>query len=448
MSSNRVPSGMESVGDRAVSTALRKLLPLIVLMHVIAYVDRLNISFAKDQLTDDLGLSATAFGLASGIFFLGFVLFQVPSNLILHRVGARRWLATIMIAWGVFACATALVWDSASLVVVRLLLGFAEAGFFPGVVFFLSSWFPPEARGRAMAAFLSGIAIAIIVGGPMAGGLLELDGVLGIDGWQWLFVVQGLPAIAVGVYALRKLPDKPSGATWLPADEARWLEQGVVEQREEADLADMRSAIRDRRVRYLTGTYFCLNMASYGILFWLPDIIERVGDLSDIQVGLLATIPFMAGVAGLFLLGRRADREGDHRRLLMFGLLLGAAGAIGIALTPPVFGIPLGALGTFGVLGVIPVFWAVPTAILRDEAAAGGIALINSIGVSGGLFGPVIVGAIKDATDSLDGGLLVLGGSLALAALLAAITPVKDPVLSYASETPGTLRTQPETTEG
>src|SRR5215216_2444364 len=206
---------MESVGYRAVATALRKLLPLIVLMHVIAYVDRLNISFAKDQLSDDLALSATAFGLASGIFFLGFVLFQVPSNLILHRVGARRWLGTIMIAWGVFAVATAFVWNAESLVGVRLLLGFAEAGFFPGVVYFLACWFPPEARGRAMALFLSGIAIAIILGGPMAGGLLELDGVLGIDGWQWLFVVQGVPAIVVGVYALRKLPDKPSAATWL-----------------------------------------------------------------------------------------------------------------------------------------------------------------------------------------------------------------------------------------
>jgi MFS family permease len=328
------------------------------------------------------------------------------------------------------------VWNAESLVAVRLLLGVAEAGFFAGVVFFLSSWFPPEARGRAMAAFLSGIAIAIIVGGPMAGGLLELDGVLGLDGWQWLFLAQGLPAIGVGLYALRHLPDKPSEAGWLPADEARWLERGVVEQREEADLADMRGAIRDRRVRYLIGTYFCLNLASYGILFWLPDIIERVGDLSDIQVGLLATIPFMAGVAGLFVLGRRADKEGDHRRLLMFGLALGAAGTIGIALTPPILGIPFGAIGTFGVLGVIPVFWAVPTAILRDEAAAGGIALINSIGVSGGLFGPVIVGAIKDSTGSLDGGLLVLGGSLALAAVLAALTPVKTPPVGRAAAEP------------
>ena len=418
---------MGSLGDRAVATALRKLLPLIVLMHVIGYVDRLNIAFAKDQLSDDLALSATAFGLASGIFFLGFVLFQVPSNLILHRVGARRWLGTIMIAWGVFATATAFVWNAESLVGIRFLLGVAEAGFFPGVVYFLSCWFPPEARGRAMATFLSGIAIAIIIGGPMAGGLLELDGILGFDGWQWLFVVQGLPAVLVGIYALRRLPDRPTAAAWLPAEEAQWLEQRIVEDREEADVADMRAAVRDRRVRYLTATYFCLNLASYGILFWLPDMIERVGELSDIQVGLLSTIPFMFGVAGLFILGRRADREGDHRKLLTFGLALGAAGTIGVALAPPVAGIPLAAVGTFGVLGVIPVFWAVPTAILRDEAAAGGIAAINAIGVSGGLFGPVIVGAIKDATGSLDGGLLVLGGSLALAAVLAKITPVETP---------------------
>src|SRR5829696_5907924 len=242
---------MDGVGDRAVATALRKLLPLIVLMHVIGYVDRLNIAFAKDQLSDELALSATAFGLASGIFFLGFVLFQVPSNLILHRIGARRWLATIMVVWGVFACATAFVWNAESLVTVRLLLGFAEAGCFPGVVYFLSNWFPPEARGRAMAAFLSGIAIAIIVGGPMAGGLLELDGVLGIDGWQWLFVVQGLPAIVVGLVALRKLPDRPTKARWLPADQAAWLEQRVEEDTDEVEIDDMRSALRDRRVRYL-----------------------------------------------------------------------------------------------------------------------------------------------------------------------------------------------------
>jgi len=437
---------METVGERAVATALRKLLPLIVLMHVIAYVDRLNISFAKDQLSDELALSATAFGLASGIFFLGFVLFQVPSNLILHRIGARRWLATIMVVWGVFACATAFVWNAESLVTVRLLLGFAEAGFFPGVVYFLSNWFPPEARGRAMAAFLSGIAIAIIVGGPMAGGLLELHGVLGIDGWQWLFVVQGLPAIVVGLYALTKLPEKPTSADWLPADEAQWLEQRVVEVRDDADLSDMRSAIRDRRVRYLTGTYFFLNLAGYGFLFWLPEIVERIGNFSDIQVGLLATIPFLGGVAGLVVLGRRADHEGDHRRLLMFGLLLGAIGSIGSALAPPLAGIPFGAVATFGVLGVIPVFWAVPTAILRDRAAAGGIAMINSIGVSGGLFGPVIVGAIEDATGSLDGGLLVLGASLGVAALLARLTPTNIPALSYASDSPGTLSPQPETT--
>jgi len=437
---------MESVGDRAVATALRKLLPLIVLMHVIAWVDRLNISFAHEQLETDLALSSTAFGLASGIFFVGYVLFQVPSNLVLHRLGARRWLGTIMIAWGIVAVGTAFVWNAESLVTLRLLLGFAEAGFFPGVVLFLSLWFPPEARGRAMAAFLGGIAIAFIVGGPTAGALLELDGVLGLDGWQWLFVVQGAPAVIVGLYVLGHLPDRPSTASWLSGEEAEWLERRVVEAREEADLHDMRTAIRDPRVRYLAGTFFCLNLASYGIIFWLPDIIKRVGDLSDFQTGLLTMIPFAGGVLGLIVLGRRADHEGDHRRLLTFGLLLGAAGTIGIALAPAAVGIPLGAIGTFGVLGVIPVFWTVPTRILRDRAAAGGIALINSIGVSGGLFGPVIVGAIKDSTDSLDGGLLVLGASLALAALLAALTPSTPVALSYASDAPGTLTPRPETT--
>jgi sugar phosphate permease len=262
----------------------------------------------------------------------------------------------------------------------------------------------------------------------MGGALLELDGALGFDGWQWLFLVQGLPAIVVGFYVLRALPDRPSTVSWLSREEAEWLETRVVEAREEADLDDMRSAIRDRRVRYLTGTYFCLNLASYGIIFWLPDIIERIGELSDFEVGLLSMIPFSAGVVGLVVLGRRADKEGDHRRLLTFGLALGGVGTVLLAITPPLAGIPLGAVATFGVLGVIPVFWAVPTAILRDRAAAGGIAMINAIGVSGGLFGPVIVGAMDDATGSIDGGVAILGGFLLLAALLAILTPVKDPV--------------------
>src|SRR3712207_1036113 len=181
-------------------------MPLLVLMHVIAYLDRLNIAFAEDQLSDDLALSATAFGLASGIFFVGYVLFEVPSNLILYRVGTRLWMARIMITWGLLAAATAVVWDATSLVVVRFLLGFAEAGFLPGVVYFLATWFPDEARGKAMAIFMTGIAGAFVLGGPLSGGLLELDGLAGLEGWQWLFLLQGLPAVAVGLYVLRALP--------------------------------------------------------------------------------------------------------------------------------------------------------------------------------------------------------------------------------------------------
>lgn len=408
-------AAVEGPLDSAVGQALRRLLPLLVLMHVIAFIDRVNITFAEDELTRDLELTATMFGLASGIFFLGYVLLEVPSNLILHRVGARRWLARIMISWGVFAAAAALAWDGTSLVIFRLLLGFAEAGFFPGVIYFLLCWFPDASRGRATGIFMTGVAIAAVVGGPFSGGLLELDGVLGLTGWQWLFLGQGAPAVAIGLYVLRALPDNPREASWLEPAEAAALDRRLAEEaavREREGGLDLRAAFTDRRVLRLGAVYFCSNFAGYGLIFWLADIIERVGDLRPIQLGLVATIPFGVGVVGLYVLGRAADRAVDRRRPVAAGLLLGALGTVLLVVLPPVPALIGGAVATFGLLGVIPAFWALPTSLLSGRAAAGGIALVNTIGVTGGLFGPLLVGVLKDATGSLDAGLLMLAGAL------------------------------------
>jgi MFS transporter, ACS family, tartrate transporter len=408
--------------QRGVAVALRRLLPLLVLMHVVAYLDRLNITFAETELSDDLALSATMFGLAAGIFFLPYVILEIPSNLALHRVGARRWMARIMVSWGIAAMACALAWNAGSLLTARILLGAAEAGFFPGVVYLIACWFPDAERAKAMGVFMLGIPIAVLIGGPFSGGLMELDGVLGLDGWQWLFIVQGAPAVAVGIWLLRALPDRPSEAPWLQPDEAEALERLVAAEQaaqQEREPLDLRAALRDRRVWRMALVYMCVNAAGYGTIFFLADIVERIGDLSDFEVGLISAIPFSFGTVGLLILGRLSDGARDRRLVLAAGMALGAAGLVGTAVLPPVPAIGAGAVATFGLLGAIPVFWGIPAALLSGRAAAGGIALVNSIGVTGGLIGPVLMGALKDGTGSLTAGLLVLSAVLCVGALLA-----------------------------
>jgi MFS family permease len=416
---------------RAVAAAFRKLLPLLVLMNVIAWIDRVNITFAETELERDLGLSATVFGLAAGIFFLGYVVLEVPSNLVLHRVGARKWMARIMISWGIVATATAFAWSGGSLIGFRILLGIGEAGFFPGAVYLIACWFPEADRARAMGVFLLGLVIAALLGGPVSGGLLELDGVAGLEGWQWLFLAEGLPAIAVGFYVLRALPSSPAEAAWLEPDEREALESRLSSEltaREARERFELRDALTDGRVLRLAAVYFTINMTSYGVIFWLADLVERIGGLEGIELGLVAAIPFALGASGLVFIGRRSDRTGERRRWVVIGMLLGVCGLVGIALLHPIAAVGASAVGTFGLLGAVPAFWGMPSSLLSGRAAAGGIALINAIGVTGGLFGPVIVGALKDATGSLNPGLLVLAGVLLVGTGLAARLRIEAPV--------------------
>lgn len=400
-------------------------MPLVVLMHVIAYADRVNIAFAETEITNDLGISATVFGLAAGAFFLSYVPLEIPSNLMLHRFGARMWLGRIMISWGIVATLTAFVWDGASLVVARILLGVGEAGFFPGVVYLLACWFPEREQGRAMSVYLLGIVVAAVIGGPMSGGLLELDGVLGLEGWQWLFIGQGLPAVAVGFWLLRALPGSPAEARWLPSDEREALERELAAEasaREERQAFTLRDALTDRRVVLCGAVAFTINFASYGAIFWAADIIERVGDVEGIELGLLAGIPMALGSTGLIVIGRVSDRAGDRRRWVVIGMLLGAAGLVGTAALPAEAGILTLGVCAFGLLGAVPALWAIPMALLTGRAMAGGFALIGTIGVTGGIFGPVAVGAAKDA-GSLEAGLVVLASVLLAGAALALRLP-------------------------
>ena len=394
-------------------------------MHVIAYADRVNITFAETEITNDLAISATVFGLAAGIFFLSYVALEIPSNLVLHRVGARLWMGRIMISWGIVATLTAFVWDGVSLVVARILLGVGEAGFFPGVIYLLACWFPERDRGRAMSVFMLGIVIAALVGGPLSGGLLELDGVLGLEGWQWLFIGQGLPAVAVGFWVLRALPGSPAEADWLPDSERSALQAELAAEsarREARQRFTLREALTDRRILKCATVYFTINFASYGTIFWIADILERVGDVEGIELGLLAAVPMALGSTGLIVIGRMSDRSGDRRRWVVIGMLLGALGLAGTAALPAEAGILTLGVCAFGLLGAIPAFWAMPTSLLSGRALAGGVALVNTIGVSGGIFGPVAVGAAKDA-GSLEVGLGVLACVLLVGAALAARLP-------------------------
>ncbi|MEA2400511.1 MAG: hypothetical protein QOK00_914, partial [Thermoleophilaceae bacterium] len=333
------------------------------------------------------------------------------------------------ISWGIVAAATAFVWDGASLVVARILLGVGEAGFFPGVVYLIACWFPERDRARAMSIFMLGIVGASVIGGPLSGATLELDGVLGLEGWRWLFLVQGLPAIAVGMWVLRDLPSSPAEADWLAPDEREALMRELAAEtaaRDARQSLTLRQALRDRRILHCAAVYFTINFASYGTIFWFADIIERIGDISGIELGLLAGIPMALGSAGLIVIGRRSDRSGDRRRWVVIGMLLGAAGLVGTALLPPAAGVLTLAVCAFGLLGAIPAFWAMPTSLLSGRAAAGAIALVNTIGVTGGLFGPIVVGAAKDA-GSLEAGLGALAAVLLLGAAMASRLPFAAP---------------------
>ncbi|MGW5642976.1 MFS transporter [Saccharopolyspora sp. NPDC003752] len=411
----------ESLIDRGVALAKRRLIPVLVLMYVISYLDRLNLSYAEPSISRTLELSATVFGAAAGAFFLGYALLEVPSNLILYRLGARRWLARIMITWGAVSMLSALSWDATSLIVFRVLLGIAEAGFLPGVLFLLTQWFPERERARATALLFAGPLIAGVMGGPLAGLLLGLDGTAGLHGWQWLFLVEGLPAVVVGLWAARRLPNHPGDAEWLDAETAQAVQAAIaaeaaaVRGREPLSLG---KGLRDRRVLLLAMIFLCYNLVTNGVTFWLAPLVGQIGQLSTTAFSMLVTVPTLVAAIGLLYFGRKAGRTENGRGLLLIGLLIGIVGLSAAAVLPPGLSLIAVAAASFGASGLLPVFWELPARLLTGRAAAGGIALINSIGQLGGLVGPTFVGAVKESTGSLGPAFLMLSGVLVFAALL------------------------------
>lgn len=399
-----------------------RLVPFVSLAYLINILDRFNISFAALTMNKALGLSATAYGMGAGAFFWSYVLFQVPANMVLERIGARRWIMAIMLLWGVCSASMALVSGVTSFVIVRFLLGTAEAGFFPGVALFMTYWFPSRHRGRAMGVFYACGASAGIIGGPIAANLLTLDGALGLAGWQWIFLAEGLPAILFAVGCLLLLRDRPSEAAWLQPDERAWLEEKLAEERDAAAGKHLRfaRAVISPTILVLTLVYVLVGFGVYGKAYFLPLMIKSLG-YSNMTVGYITSVPAIAGVIGMILFSRSSDRTGERIWHLIVPCLLGGIGLVLAGLfmgSSPVLAIASLSLASFGISGSLPVFWNLPTAFLGAAAAAGGIALINSVGNISGYAAPQLVGLLRDLTGNYEIPLLVMGALVLLSGLL------------------------------
>ncbi len=408
--------------ERALRKATRRLIPFLFLIYVVAYLDRVNVSFAQLQLEDDLGFSDTIFGLGAGIFSLGYVIFGVPSNLALERFGARRWLAGIMIVWGLLSASMLFIESAASFYVLRFLLGVAEAGFFPGIILFLTWWFPEDERTRVLALFLTAISVAYVAGGPLSGGLLELDGLAGLEGWQWLFLMEGLPAVALGFVTLRYLDERPEDARWLEPEERELLAAEVAresELKEAVGVGSLGASLRNGQVWLLSLIYFLIVGAAFGLTFFVPDLVQDRTGYSDFEVGALAAVPYGVATVAMLVVARRADVAPSRRPYLIAAVLVGAAGCVltAYAHSPVLLTVAI-TLSAVGLLSAIPVFWAFPTAFLTGSAAAAGIALIAAIGNLGGFAGPAFTGISEDQTGGFEMPLTVLAGTLVLGSAL------------------------------
>ena len=393
-----------------------------MLAYFFNYIDRTSVGFAALQMNSALGLSATEFGWGAGIMFASYCLLEVPSNMAMYRFGARRWIARIMITWGLAAAATAFATGPTSFFVIRFLLGVFEAGFFPGVIYFISIWFPAELRTKVLAIFMAGTPLSSLIGGPVSASLLQMDGILGFDGWQWMFLLEGLPAVLLGVACLWVLADTPKQATWLTAAERETLITELDAEKHERPKKDLLGALRDIRVVILTGITFAFTIGSYGIGIWLPLILKGHG-LGNLAIGFVSAIPYFFATIGMLVWAWVVDRSG--RKLLNLAIAL-ACGAVGLilsivssSLVPALAGLTIALVGT---ISARTVFYTIPQSFLTGAAAAGGLAFINSVGAAGGFVGPFMVGWLKDATGSYSAGMLgmaaVLGVSLVLTGCL------------------------------
>ena len=398
----------------------RRLIPFLILCYFVAYLDRVNVGFAALQMNKQLGLSATAFSFGAGIFFVAYFVFEVPSNLFLERFGARRWIARIMFTWGLISGAMAFipaisrgvgVSPVTAYYALRVLLGFAEAGFFPGIIFFLTLWFPSRYRARMVGYFMAAIPLSTVIGAPLSSALLNLDGLSGFAGWQWMFLIEAVPALLLSVVVLTHLTDVPAQATWLAADERNWLvDRQALErrQREAVRQFSLWQALLDPRVLAAALIYFGANATNYGLSFFLPQIVNSFG-LTYVETGFVTALPYAVGVAGIVLWGRHSDRTGERRYHIAIAMFIAAAGIAGsVAFASPTMKMACFSIAGFGIFACLPVIWTLPTAYLTGAAAAGGVAAVNSLGNLAGFAGPYAMGRLRDATGTFSAGLLLV----------------------------------------
>jgi sugar phosphate permease len=397
-----------------------RLMPVLTISYILNYLDRTNVSFAALTMNEAIGLTATQFGVGAGLFFLGYCLLEVPSNLVLYRVGARAWIARIMISWGLVSAAMTLVVGPTSYYFLRALLGAAEAGFFPGVAFYLSTWFPAEVRTRIIAWFMVAIPISTVVGGPVSGLLLRMDGIAGLQGWQWLFLVEGLPVVFVGFSLLWLLSDTPENAAWLTEEEKRIVRARLRSEHRPKEVARFGLAVRDPRVLILAAVQFGFLVGSYGILLFLPQILET-GNLSDVEIGFVTSACYAVASVGMILWAGYVDRGASKIAHLALACLTSAVGFLGAIVFRDAFWVSVVwmAVAVTGVNGARAIFWTIPPRFLTGVAAAGGLAFINSIGTTGGFVGPTVMGWLTDQTGSFSAGLLAMCLFLLVASLLA-----------------------------
>jgi MFS family permease len=424
-----VPGDLENSGvsasDAVLQSAVRKaalrFVPLLTISYLFNYLDRTSLGFAALTMNQQLGLTAGQFGLAAGVFFLGYSLFEVPSNLMLYRFGARRWLARIMISWGLVSAATAFVVGPNSFYALRLLLGIAEAGFFPGVTFFLAAWFPTQYRTRMLAWFLVGIPLSSLVGSPVCGLLLQMDGIWGLAGWQWLFLLVSLPCIPLGILTLRLLSDRPQAATWLTSAERNALDEVLAGEVRERPPSSLLGALRDSRVLICAAIQFGFTLGSYGIGIWLPLMLKEY-HLSTLAIGWISAIPYLFASAGMILWARYVDEKGRRIVNLALACLLGGIGLLAPILSGSLGGAVVGfSVALVGVTAARAIFWTIPTRFLTGVAAAGGLAFINSIATLGGFVGPSMMGWLKEFSGSYIFGLSAVA-AIMLAATLASMS--------------------------
>jgi MFS transporter, ACS family, tartrate transporter len=405
---------MDELEKQTMDKVTWRLVPFLMLCYFIAYLDRVNVGFAGATMSRDLALSAGAFGGAAGIFFIAYFFFEVPSNLALDRFGARRWIARIMFTWGIISGAQAFVTGEISFNIVRLLLGIAEAGFFPGIIFYLTLWFPAAYRARIVGLFMFAIPISTVIGAPISGLVLNLEGVAGLHGWQWMFIIEAVPALAMTFIVWFYLTDRPLEAHWLHQEESAWLQDRLDAERRNREsivhLTWLRS-LRDPRVIALGFVYMGMNIPQYGLSFFLPQIVKAFGGLSNFEIGVVTALPYVVGAVGMILWGRHSDRTRERKWHVVVPLAVIVLGLALAAVTPsPTVKMLWLCIAGFGFFAVLPVFWTLPTALLSGTAAAAGIAAVNSIGNLGGYFGPQIFGLLRDATRTDLAGLMFLAG--------------------------------------